>query len=96
MTIITNGHHRDLLSWRELTDDEKDDFDWIDNPDDRGQDFFRYRGDAYCLDQFERTVIGGWDGYHGDTFFSGILIRYPVEDWGDYITDAIVVGLYLN
>lgn len=54
-----------------------DQFDWLDEDTDDG--FFRYRGYWYHLSQFERTggsdEFKGWDGYQGDSYFSGILIK---------------------
>ena len=103
--IITNNHTRDLLYWHDLTDAEKQDHDWI--PDDGQQDyqFFRYRGTIYCTAVFmslhntfytcnaTREAFPGWDGYLSDTFFSGILVRYPVDEFGDS-QDGIIVGTF--
>ena len=97
--VITNGHRRDLLYWWELTDAEKAEFDWIDDPDNAGS-FFRYRDEVYCLSEFSRSVIDGWDGYRGDSFFSGIVYRHPLVDDdyddGEVDFDSVVVGLYLS
>lgn len=38
--------------------------------------FFCYRGTWYHLDMFMRTTnFDGWTGVHGDSYFSGVLIR---------------------
>jgi hypothetical protein len=42
--------------------------------------FFEYHGCWYHLDQFMRTSaeglgLLGWDGYAGDSFFSGVAIK---------------------
>ena len=96
LRIITNNQPRDLLMWHELTDAERKELDYITNPEDRGTDFFRYKGWIYDVGEFELPGdhFPGWDGYHGDSFFSGILIRYPREEWGALDTEHIIVGWY--
>ena len=96
LKIVTNGHRRDLLGWDDLTPGEKKDLDYITDPEDREPDFFRYKGQVYDLAEFglAEPVFPGWDGYHGDSFFSGLLVRYPREEWGDIDPDHIVVGWY--
>lgn len=99
LTIISNYHRRDILYWHELTDQERAELDWIEEKEADEYTFFRFKDDAYCLSEFMRTnghFPGGWDGYANDSFFSGILIKYPVEDWGDIDTDHIIVGWYLS
>lgn len=52
----------------------KDDFDWLDE-DDGFDGFFKYKGTWYHLSMFMNGGgFPGWDGYHGDSFFSGVLI----------------------
>ena len=54
LTITTNNVPRDLLYWHELSDAERLELDYIDNGDERGADFFRYRGSIYDLHEFSR------------------------------------------
>ena len=70
--IVTNNVPRDILCWYDLTDNEREELDYID--DDNGM-FFRYRGDIYDIGEFMRTDIPGWDGAIGTSYFSGILIK---------------------
>ena len=72
----------------------KDQFDWIDSSDTCTWDeeqFFKYRDSWYCLSDFMSLhnkvycpnppdFMSDWDGYLNDSFFSGILIRYPQDD----------------
>ena len=101
LTIITNNHKRDILYWHDLTPKERKEFDWIVDSDTvtaEDSEFFRYRGSVYCLSDFERVTgdsFYGWDGMHGDSFFSGILVKYPREDWGGIDTEHVICGLYL-
>lgn len=98
LQITTNNVPRLLLDWAELTDRERRDFDWIENPDESGESFFRYRGAVYCLSEFMRTPadsgLEDWDGYHSETYFSGILVRHVREDWGAIDRDRVICGRY--
>ena len=82
ITIITNNHSRDVLYGRDLTPAERTEFDWIDSSNTVTWDeaeFFRYRGTVYYLESEGRpTFAPGWDAYLSDSFFSGIVYRYPV------------------
>ena len=91
--IITNNQYRTLLYGNELTEKEVKQFDYLE--DVMGGNFFRYLGTAYDLGEFmslhNSDDFKGWDGYSGDTFFSGILVEYDGED-----TDRIKVGRYYS
>ncbi len=53
-----------------------DQFDWMDNPDEHS--FFKYRNTWYATSDFMHAPgqeFAGWDGYHGDSYFSGVLIQ---------------------
>ena len=103
--IITNHHTRDLLYWEQLTDTERQEFDWMDASQQQDYQFFRYKGWTYCTADFMslhntfytsqacRDAFPGWDGYLNDTFFSGILVRYPVDEWGCN-EEGIIVGTF--
>ena len=102
LRIITNNHKRDILYWHDLTPKERKEFDWIVDSDTvtaEECEFFRYRGWVYCLSEIMRVEhdadFTGWDGYISDSFFSGILVKYPREDWGGIDTDHVICGLYL-
>jgi hypothetical protein len=74
MNVTTNNHWRDFLYRYEVPADVLvSEFDWLDEDDQDG--FFRYRGVWYHLSMFLRTAIEGWDGIHGDSFYSGVLIE---------------------
>jgi hypothetical protein len=96
MTIITNNVPRETIRGFELTEREKDEFDYLSPEELNDAEFFRYKNRLYDLGEFVRfdrpTLFKGWDGYSSDSFFSGILVRYHME-YG-YYTDKIVVGWY--
>ena len=100
LTIRTNNHWREFLDWCELTNKEREWFDYQD--EDSGGMFFRYRGICYDLGRFERCPdtseafnthannLADWHGYASDSFFSGVCIRFNRE------CDAIQVGTYYS
>lgn len=98
--VISNYH------WRE-TDYAKP--DWSEEE----EECFSYRGEVYFLSEFVRVhanpwVVNppawlcAWDGYHGDSFFSGILVRYQKDidscwpDWYPEREDCIQVATYIS
>lgn len=93
-TITTNNTPRLLLSSFDLTEAELRDFDWIDSDDLDSVSFVRYCGVAYATGDFMslRGVdeFDGWHGYHGDSYFSGVLIRF-CEDG-----DSVIMGRYVS
>ena len=99
LTIISNHHRRELLYWEDLSNEERAEFDWIDASETGNFEFFRYKGWTYCTADFMRVngndALVGWDGYSSVTVFSGVLIRYPVED-GYFVDGEIIIGWYLS
>ena len=72
------------------------------------EECFTYRGEQYFLSEFVRTAfphapawIREWQGYHGDSFFSGILVRYQSDDhmsddWWPEREGCIQVATYIS
>lgn len=110
LTIITNNVPRDIVYGYELSHDERKEFDylhWREEQDDGYyHQFFRYKGEVYDLDDFQgtREWVGynapdfkGWHGYQSDSFFSGILVRYPeTEDHRELDWERVIVGRYYS
>jgi len=83
---ITNNHwrqfrYRDEVPAKVLADQ----FDYQD--EDTTDGYFEYKGYWYHLDMFMRCS-GDWEGSHGDSAFSGVMIRlsqdceeYQVATW---------------
>jgi len=91
LTIKTNGQARPIVSRFEVPASIlASEFGWTD-PDDSGS-FFQYRGVWYSLEDFTRAPesLAGWDGCHGDSFSSGVVIR--LSDDGE----SVVCGTYLS
>jgi hypothetical protein len=109
--ITTNHHARDVVYAHELTADERAQFDYLDwEAIEEGRDsadFVRYRGELLYLNDFLTTsglgapeAFRGWDGYAPDSFFSGLLVRYPRESFGAYgeeiDTEHVVIARYCS
>ena len=99
MKIITNNKQRSIIYGFELSDKEKEQFDYLDDIDECS--FFRYKGDIYDMGEFiridqsivphpQRSAWENWHGYSSDSFFSGVLVRYA----GDY--ESVIVGRYYS
>lgn len=81
MKIITNNQPRLLLYGYELTDKERQDFDYLEDID--SHSFLKYKGAIYDVSEFmivDNDYLKGWDGYSSDSYFSGILIKYIDSD----------------
>lgn len=99
MEIITNNKSRHIIYGFELSEKEKEQFDYLDNIDECS--FFRYKEEIYDLGEFirinkvtaphpQRTGWENWHGYSSDSYFSGILVRYT----SDY--ESVIVGRYYS
>lgn len=103
-TIRTNRVARDLISFDELTPKEQKDFTYIKDEDERySTRFARYRGVVYDIWEFSplahnkpADTFGGWDGYKGDSYFSGVLMRWAKDDAGKTDLERVVMGRYYS
>lgn len=98
LTLIANGHWRDLVSWHQLPAKAREYFDYVTDEDERySSRFFEYLGAWYDSSEFERigtvrefAVMYRWHGIQSDSFFSGVLIKYDIEN--DY--ERVTVGRF--
>lgn len=94
MDIVTNSIPRDIIDDYQLSEKEREDFDYLDwEKIDNGEDsatFFKYKGRLYDLREFviAPESLKPWDGMSADSAFSGILIRL--------VDDQIIVGQYFS
>jgi hypothetical protein len=106
LKITTNNVPRDVLSGHDLTEAERAEIDYRDwsVPDDEdgnggdGWDgrYVRYKGTLYDLDDLDSRgggSVAGWDGYKGDSFFSGVVFRYP-RDGREIDFERVICGTY--
>jgi hypothetical protein len=97
VTIKTNHQWRDLVYRHDVPADVlASDFDYQ-NPEETIDGFFCYRGHWYHLDQFMPINSGtlgspfaGWNGYAGDSFFSGVVIKLSSDG------EQIKIGTYFS
>lgn len=93
--VSTNRVPRELYSWFDLPEDERDDFDYIDGDDRFSYRLFEYRGSWYDYYEFERAGHDvsalGFDGVQTQSFFDAIAVSYHDRDGYEY-DGEIVVG----
>lgn len=86
MKIKCNNKPRQFIYGYELTNKEKQEFDYIDPNELDSHAFVRYKGHVYDVSEFmlieqstnTNAQYKGWDKFDGfcsDTFFSGVLIK---------------------
>lgn len=91
MKIVTNNQPRYMISFIELPEKVKADFDYVEEDEQYSDRFVCYRGGWY--DVFEMTTINGiasldgWDAHMGETYFSGVLVKLSDED-------QVIMGRY--
>ena len=85
MKIITNNVPRNMVYGYELTDKQKQDFDYLDDID--SHNFVKYKGMVFDLSEFMITELEGWDGVSGQSYFNGYLIK--IVD-----SDTVIMGAY--
>ena len=82
-----------LLTAYDLTENELKEFDYLEEGE---GSFFRYKGEVYDLGEFmawdnpASPTRGDWDGCRGDSYFSGLVVKY------DECCEMVKVGLYLS
>lgn len=95
ITVITNGHARDLVSWHDLPTEQREYFDYVTDEEDRySPRFVEYLGSWYDVNEFERVgtyrnfeLLYRWHGIQTDSYFSATLIRYADSD-----CESVVIG----
>lgn len=103
VTIRCNNVPREILDGYLLTEKDRQEFDYIDwDAVDNGEDgttFFRYKGDLYHLEDAMRidantlpvdSFLKGWQGYYGESYFSGILVKYTQD------CEQVIIGQYFS
>ena len=89
-TIITNHKPREMSSWFDLPESERDDFDYVEESDRYNYRFFKYLDSWYDFHEFETATgdirAAGWHAWQTDSYFSATLIKYNDDD------DTVTVG----
>jgi len=92
MEITTNNNPRKLISYADLPDSVKDDFDYLDPMLRWDYRFFCYRGywyDSGDMLNAPSDSFPGWHAYMNDSFYSGVVIRF-VDGF-----DSVIVGQFV-
>jgi len=111
LTIVTNNVPREVLYGYELSAEERAEFDYIDwvaveaGTGDIGE-FVRYKGTLYDLGDVMSTreilasgeagELRRWDGYVSDSYFSGVLFRWPREGLDGIDSEHVICGRYYS
>lgn len=98
MKIITNNVPRNTIDAYELTEKERQEFDYldweaIDEGNESGPLFFRYKCQLYNTGEFMRTEseeLKDWQGISADGYFSGVLVKFSDD------MEQVIVGRYYS
>jgi|OM-RGC.v1.029205659 hypothetical protein len=107
LTIQTNHHEYTLYTWDELPPKARADFDYLTDNERMAFEprFVKYLGSWYDTHEFSvlprhagqpgllDAATRGWHAYQSDSFFSGVLIRWPrPEEEPDVVQMATYIG----
>lgn len=95
VTIKTDNKWKYFKYGYELPRKARKEFDYVDDEEFDSMSFIKYRNWWYSLNDFMRVSSGrtefrGWDGYHSDSYFSGIVIKVS----GD--SESYKIGTYYS
>jgi hypothetical protein len=96
LTIKTNNRPRQTVPGFVLFENQavRKQFDYLTDDEFRDESFIKYHGWWYAMCDFMRIEPGssfeGWHGYHGDSYFSGVLIK--LVDNGE----EVIMGTYYS
>ena len=88
LTVKTNNQWRPTIYGMDLTQKEREDFDYLGDALDNSQ-FFKYKGRVYSFDEFivcKSEELKEWDGVCSESYFYGVLIKLSKS--GDYVKVA--------
>jgi hypothetical protein len=100
MKVITNNKPRRIVYGFELSETERKEFDCLSEEELRDRTFVKYKRQVYDLGDvmafrhgvdFLPPEFNGWQGYVGDSYFSGVVFRYPDND-----CETVIVGRYIS
>ena len=79
MKIVTNNKPRDIVSFFELKEKYQKEMIGIFGEEAKELQFFTYKNDVYCLDDFcvvdKKGNLSYWDAAFGTSYFTAILIK---------------------
>jgi ribosomal protein L30E len=92
MKIRTNNKPRHVIYGFELSNKERQEFDYYTGEELDNATFFRYKGNIYDVGEFMRCPdsLAPWHGYSSDSYFSGVVVK--IVDNGE----SVIVGQYFS
>lgn len=89
--ITTDNKWKQFIFGIDLTPKERKEFDYMSDEEIDYNYFIRYRKCVYSLSDFMTTKhFPGWDGYRGDSFFSGVVIKLSND------CESYKIGTYIS
>jgi hypothetical protein len=98
--VYTNNRPREIVYGYELNRSQRKEFDYVDwekvESGEENPQFFKYKGELYDVGEFMPTTglhdskLTKWDGYHSDTSFSGMVIKFTPD------FEHVIVGRYYS
>lgn len=95
ITVVTDNKWKEIIYFEDLPKRWQREYDWAGE----GSMFFKFRNYYYALGNFmafrpaitdKRDPMYGWDGYAGDSYFSGMLVKF------DNSGEAVKVATYYS
>jgi hypothetical protein len=74
VTVKTNRHWREFLYGYDVPASVRAEYDWLDS-DAAVDGWIKYQGRYSHISDYLLTGLDGWDGFAGDSYFSGVAIR---------------------
>jgi hypothetical protein len=99
LTIKTNNKPRQTVPGFVLFNNQavRSQFDFLTDEEFRDESFVKYHGwwysmgDFLCVSNKYDPDFKGWDGYHSDSYFSGVLMK-----WADESGEEVIMGRYYS
>jgi len=88
METTTNRNWRQFISGWDVPAKVLNDYDYL-SDDESSHGWIHYRRTWYHISDFLRTNQPGWDGAHGDSFFSAVAIKLS-EDGEEYQIGTLI------
>jgi hypothetical protein len=91
LDIRGNGHYRKIVYGHEMPEHMRAEFDYLNDDEYDCNQFVKYLGQWYDLNEFVMTSVEGWDGMFTETAFSAVLCKHY-----DYDEDKINRAMWFS
>lgn len=93
MNIVTNNHSREMITYYDLPEAVRNDFDYVDEDERADYRFFKYRGCYYDSREFIR-IIERRDTYNG--WATQVDNDSPLLAWDGIQSDSYFSGIVVK